>query len=299
MSDNDDQEFQAAFAEAAKARTAGPSDPHDEPAEQIAAEPVQDQGAEQPPQAPEANQPDIWASAPPELRSAFEAERQRANLLEHQRRSDEGRVAAFQRQRDDYARKLNTFANASKQEDLLTYVQSEDWQKQKKEYGDDLGTLFSAVEALAHNHQQTQEQIGTFGQFTAEAAEKRIEDMIASRASDWKNLLSRPDFGPWLESQPPHVQALYEHNQAELRDPEEVLDLVGKFRVHATMAGPAIPTADPAPQPQPIDQKRAVQLDGSRTVQSRQPVITAEEDDFEGHFKQAARKRAQHQSAWR
>lgn len=298
MTDNDDQIFEAAFQEATQGTPADQTDPP-EPDSPQAAETEQDQGADSPPEAPESNQPDIWANAPPELRSAYEAERQRAERLEHQRRSDEGRVATFQRQRDTYRRQLETFTNAATQEDLASYVQSDDWQKAKAEYGDDLNPLFRAVEAMVDVNQKAQDRFSQLDKVQAEAFERSAESYLTERAPDWKDLLSGGDFLPWLQSQPPHVQALYAHNEAELLDPEEVLDLVGKYRAYRFIASPDAPT-EPAPQPQPIDQKRAVQLDGSRTVRSRQPELNGDaSDDFEGYFNQAARQKENERSSLR
>ena len=149
MDDITDQEFEAAFLEASGVAEQ-PAPPSADTAE--AAQTEQDVDADiSPPAQPDTNTPDIWADVPSEAKAAYEAAELKARNLEHRLRSDDGRVARFQRERDEANKALAALNSATQKTDvdLREYIQSEEWQTKKADYGDDLGSLFTAVERLA------------------------------------------------------------------------------------------------------------------------------------------------------
>lgn len=285
MADNDEQEYQAAFREASGDTSAAPitdAAPIDE-AEQ-AAENEQDQGAETPPADPETNPTDMWANAPDDLKAAYQAAIQERDRLEHQRRSDEGRVSRYQRERDAVVQRLAPLVTASKQEDPSAYIKSEDWRKAKEEYGSDLGPLFRAFEAMTEQNSALQQHVGLIAEDRADQYFQQVEAKVTERAPDWPSLMSDPAFPAWAQTQPRYVQEVLSRNMERFVDPDEVTMVFEQFRASRQQNEPTAP----APQPQK-DPKRAVQLDGSRSARTQQPTVMGEVDkSYEGYFHEAA-----------
>lgn len=295
MTDNQTNEFEAAFLEAARgeAELEAPQDTVETDPEAANAE---DQtGADQPPadDPEEANPTDIWLNATPEQRAAFEAAERKAQELEHRQRSDDGRVARFQRDRDIAQRKLETLVAAAQKEgeDLRTLVASDEWQKAKADYGDDLGPVFKALERLTDQSAGVSERFQQMDAEAIEVIEQANFQMLDEKAPDWRNLLSRDDFPAWLQSQPRLYQEAFERNRERLVDPAEALELVGKYRAHVFLTEN---TSQPAKAPEvQLDPRRARQLDGARSVSSRTPVVAdAGGGDFEAEFQRAMKARA-------
>jgi hypothetical protein len=292
LTDTPNDEFEAAFREAtgetAEPDTA-PQDAGQPNSEAAPAEAGTEPGADdKPPLNPEtANQPDIWADATPEQKAAYEAAIEQARDLEHKRRSDDGRLARYQRDRDTAQRKLETLVTAAQKdgEDLKALVVSEEWKRAKADYGDDLGPVFNALERLTDQQAGVSERFQQMDAETIEEIEAANFHTLDERAPDWRDLLSRGDFSTWLEAQPKPWQEAFAQNKERLVDPTSALELVSRFRVHVALAEHQ-PTKEPEFQ---LDSKRARQLDGARSATSRTPVVADPGGgDFDAEFSRAA-----------
>lgn len=281
MDDTEAQEFEAAFKEAIG--EAGETPPEPETTE--AAEPQQEPDAEsQPPKDPAPNQNDIWANAPEELKTAFNALKSDKERLEHRLRSDDGRVSTLQRQRDEARKALAEVTKASEQEDIRAYMESDEWKKVKADYGEDLAPLFKSFERLVDDNQRLSERFTQLDADQAEQQEAENFKTLAEKAPDYVALLQRDDFGPWLTSQPSHIQEAFEQNRKRLVDPFAAADVISRFRAHAY-----IRDRESAPPSQPQrDQKRERQLEGAISTKTRTPVPDKPTDEsFEAFFAEA------------
>lgn len=289
MTDNQDDEFEAAFREATGDTAGADTPPQDKPGTTGEAAPAEDgnePGADiEPPLTSEtADQPDIWANATDEQRAAYQAALEK---LEHKQRSDEGRVARYQRDRDIAQRKLETLVTAAQKdgEDLKALVASEEWQKAKADYGDDLGPVFNALERLTDQQAGVSERFQQMDAETIDTIEADNFQTLDEKAPDWRDLLGREDFPTWLEAQPQPWQDTFARNQKRLVDPTSAIELVSRFRVHVALAEHQS-TKEPEVQ---LDPKRARQLDGNRSASSRTPVVADPGGgDFEAEFNRAA-----------
>jgi hypothetical protein len=309
MADTDDQEFEAAFKEASgESSTATPPDgangaDMDDAAAQAAAEELEDQAkaadpnrqdgaAEQPPANTDTSTPDIWADAPAHLKAAHEAA---VGALEHRLKSDEGRVSSFQRKSDDLRRQLQVLRNVGEQDDLQGYLDSEEYKAKKDEYGADLGPVFKLIEGLAKNNRALTGHTETVAGNAISQVENEVERLLDEAAYDRADLLSDNRFIPWLERQPKFVRELATRNWDAVNDPAELVELCDRFanangiERKFNPEAPANPETSQTAQPHAINRKRDLQLDGSRSMTSRQPLAQpgADEDDFDGAWKEA------------
>lgn len=307
MDDKDEQEYRAAWHEASGEQPAdtdaipdvepGAGD-QDQPAEVAeeagseAAEPDEQAQAagKQPPEQPETNPTDIWTNATPEQKAAFEAASKQAQALEHRLRSDDGRVARFQRERDEARKKLEAVARASEEENIKTYLNSDEFRKVRADYGDEMGPVFNLLEKLADRQERADANFGQINNAREEEAERKAFETLGKAAPDWEAMLGSPDFSPWLAAQPTLFQQAIEENRERLVDPQSVAAVVSRFRVHQHLQNQQ--QAQPASQPQ-LDQRREKQLEGARSTKTRQPVVAASaDDDYAAFFQQATAKLA-------
>lgn len=318
MPDTDDQEFEAAWklasgddsapitpvpandgnasadaaAEAAAEANGQPGDGAE------AADPNRQDGAavEQPPANTDTTAPDIWADAPEHLKAAHEAA---IAKFEHRIKSDEGRVSGFQRRSDELRRQVAVLRTTSEQEDLKTYLDSEEYKKSKDEYGADLGPIFQLIEGLAKNTTTNAQQIGQVTTTAASQIEADVEALLDEVAPDRVDLISDPKFSPWLDTQPAFVKRLAANNWDRVVDPAEIVELCNRFRSAHGIEMPEIASErkdGAATRPTETSRKRELQLEGSKATTSRQQIANpgVEDDDFEGAWKEAAaaKKRA-------
>lgn len=285
-------EFEAAFREIsgneAEPDKAPPNEAENDAA--ASAEPDNAGADDAPVNDPQPANPDIWTNATPEQLAAYEAATKRAQDLEHRQRSEEGRVSRYQRDRDKMQRKIETLVSAATRdgEELRAFMGSNEWQKAKSDYGDDLAPLFNLVEKLTDHSAASSERWQQLDTETIDTIETDNFGVLDERAPDWRDLLGRNDFPAWLQSQPKPWQDAFALNSERLVDPTSALELVSRFRVHVALK--EMP-ADPTPQTQQ-DPRRSRQLDGARTATSRTPVVAdAGGGDFDAEFDRFAKAR--------
>lgn len=292
MGKEDDDIDAALWAEATGETPAPVEDPQDEAAkaadadaEDGAAETPQDEAAPEPPNTDPETTPtiDLWANATPEQLAAYEAEANARKALEHRIRSDEGRVARFQRERDEARKKAAVVDNLAQQEDLEAYLASEEWTKTKAEYGDDLAPVFKLTEQLAARNKTIEQRFSQFEEDRAVDAAQSYEEWLEEQAPDRVQLFSSPSFIPWLNTQPDTVRAMAEKNWDTVVDPAEVKALCDLYRPIAGISQPEAKPHDNA-----TDRRREVQLQGSRSVTSRAPILAGpDENDEDAAWREA------------
>lgn len=294
MDDKEQQEYEAAFAEATDTQAGKDSPPAiEEPGEEAADPDADEAGADTPPEESETNPNDeIDWSDPEAAKAAYEAATQERDKLDHQLRSDAGRVTRYQRDRDEAMGKIRLLTDAAKHDNLRGIIDSDEWKTAKETYGDDeFGVILRAIEASVEDGKATQERFAQMGEDELRGFVADNVETLNKSDPEWLNLLTHEQFDSWLEQQPSHVRRLHENNREVLVDPDEVLDLVGKFRSHMGTHQPARqqdnPPANEPPQ-QPTDQRRAAQLEGSRSAKARTPGVNGQGgDDYEQHFRRA------------
>lgn len=252
-------------------------------AEDRAADTPQDEAAPEPPNtAPETTPTiDLWANATPEQIAAYEAAETARKALEHRVRSDEGRVARFQRERDEARKRAAVVDNLAQQEDLEAYLASEEWNKTKAEYGDDLAPVFKLTEQLAARNKGFEQRFSQIEEDRAVQAAQSYEEWLEVEARDRVQLFSSPSFIPWLNNQPASIREMAERNWDTVVDPAEVKALADLYR-------PIAGISQPKPQDNATDRRREVQLQGSRSATSRSPILAGpDENDEDAAWKEA------------
>jgi hypothetical protein len=266
-------EISTAEGEAAKPLPA--ADPHafaekpesgnDEPSEDAAAEVAAAEKTEA---------PDIWASAPPDLKAAHDAQvtALQSATTEHARRSIEGRIAA-------YTRRLQERTEAAAQQP----------KPQEEEATDPLAELASEYPEIATPLQQKlaplAEKISRFDaleqsrQAAADAqmdAElKANEGLLEQQHPGWNKYLKQygAAFGEWIVDQPLYYRQAFVTNKEAIIDPYSAIDTIAAFKSFVAQntqpAAQAAPNGRPAAAPQNgLNTRRAAQLAGTATPSS-------------------------------
>lgn len=237
-----------------------------------------------PPAAKESND-DIWASADPKLREAFEAERNKAVRTEQQLRTQDGRLSSAMRQlnqlKQQLAPKRDAEGAANEGEEAKT---KEERRKQlREEYPDvaapildDLAELQETVKALtATTHTSLENE--------ASSLVEREEQRLLERHPDWgeygQHGKSNKEFVDWVMRQPQGVIDMVERNGSAIVDSAEVSLVLDLFKRETGK------TTDQA-QRDAVARRRENQLEAGRNPANRQPAVASgSEDDFSSEWK--------------
>lgn len=220
---------------------------------------------------------DIWSSAPPELKAAFEEERRARTNLEHAIRSDRGRLSAMQKKLDELSRSSPNSAHQPVKGESAN-DRTERLQKLAEEYPEVAQPLLDEMDALRNtvtslqSVEQEREQ-----RFVAEQ-----EQVLATEHADWQQVLSTngATFAAWLDDQPKAVRDAAQANANRIVDARAAADVVGRFKQFIGITGQQQQAAQPAtPQPS-LSDKRQRQLAASATPRGvRRPVASGIPED--------------------
>jgi hypothetical protein len=248
-----------------------PADEADTEARDAAPAASQDAAGEQ--QAPS----DIWSSAPPELKAAFEEERRARTNLEHAIRSDRGRLSAMQKKLDELSRSSPNPAHQPVRGETAA-DRSERLQKLAEEYPEVAQPLLDEMDALRNtvtSLQSVEEE--RLQRFLAEQ-----EQALATEHADWQPVLANngATFAAWLEDQPKAVRDAAQANANRIVDARAAADVVSRFKQFIGIAGQQQqPAAAGNPQPS-LSDKRQRQLAASATPRGvRRPVASGIPED--------------------
>ncbi|MEO1169928.1 MAG: hypothetical protein AAFW97_14580 [Pseudomonadota bacterium] len=254
-----------------------------------------DEGQEASDEAPSAEASDDafdWNSADPRAKEEFER-------VQHQARSDAGRVAQLQRRMNDLERQAS--ANEAQGEDqtdvigqLKTLIESEEYKRAQADYGDELRPLFQTQEQLLAALEASQNQVKSVGERLEETAQRetiqRYEEALSSveeAHSDWVEQLGSDDFLPWLNEQPRYVQNMFHDNNEAITDAPAAIELIDRFKAHKGVKPAA--EEQPSKEATATDARRRKQLEAGQKVETKGPPVTSQipEDDYDAHFANA------------
>ena len=227
-------------------------------------------------------QNDIWAAAPPELRSAFEAEARKRAEFEHRLRSDTGRIAALQRQIEDL-RKGGTApgpAAGATQADAEpnSVLASDKWKALKQEYpevAEPFEAILAEMEGRIHRHEKELSAIGTDRR---QAAQDEQQTVVTQVHGDYVGFIrgNLEQFQAWREAQPRYVQEAIQRNWDGVVDGYEMADVIARFK--SSLGGNS---GSPGQEPpgkgtsQPLADRRKRQLESSASPRSRGPSVAS------------------------
>jgi hypothetical protein len=230
---------------------------------------------------------DIWATAPPELRAAFEAERIRAAALEHADRSNRGRISTLQRQ-------VNASATGAPPSDaprgaakVRAMLDSDSVKNAVSDYGEANAPLVEVMQAQ-------QEILERFEARDNEIEQARTETYLTDQAAkvmsdhpDYNSIAKSTAFRDWYVAAPEGVRSMIERNAARIVDGPEVSSVVRLFKAETGISQTSTGSGRSS-----TDTIRARQLAGSRSVVNRGPGSSAAvPNEYDAAFDHFAAKR--------
>lgn len=270
-----------------------------------------DEGGDKPTgQAAEGEEKDIWAEAPEPLRSAFEAERQRADRAEHGRRSAEGRSATLTRrleamiagEGDPPPGERGSEAPASRQppaddsaQDQLTQ-QLETLKVDYPEFAPIADAMTRLVEQRQQDRttiQQLRQGLQTIGEDRLHTVSAEQEQVVLDKHPDFSDIADSDEFVSWAKTQPEFVQAGIIANAEQVVDGEGVVWILDRYKADrgiesgkdgGSAAGQEEPgKTKPAPDPIRTIQRRSAtgtpRSSAGAAVPEQERSTTETEDD--------------------
>lgn len=305
---DDDSAFAAAFAEFAGAgEGASTPDPPDTAGEAAALEnkPWGNNEQKSIDTSASAAVPSGTTNAAPAARPAEdEAARARIAELEHQRRSDQGRLLVLQRRLQEY-RAASPEAAHETQGRQTGGMDNTGAARQQPPGGDPLAALMETypevgrpvADVLQTLRQQNAALTGRLAELDAREADAllaRNGDALSHAHPDWQQAVTHPAFTQWLGNQPAYVQQAAQRNGEWIVDPAEAGDIIGRFKAAFAASQPAQATQTPTPTghqtaamgvPATLAARRARQLDAGASVRSRAPgPAGGPPDDYDAAF---------------
>ena len=230
-------------AEAAETAALKPAEVPEEP------EPAAEPAAED--EAPE----DPWARAPEDLRKQYEdVDRERRELLQY-RKSNDGRVAALQREinklKEAPPKAAEPQPPEEKAEDPLALLE-----RLKEDYPEIGQTIAPAILHLS-------EQLKTAEEKDAARYARLQEQYLADAHPDWAEVTSgnADAFVAWVDQQSENRRRQIEENAKAIMDGRVAASIISDFKAHLKTLEPE--PAKPAPPKPSQSDKRARQLQGA------------------------------------
>lgn len=216
-----DADEDAAWAEVIAEAEGSPSTAGDEPPAGEGDEP-----------GPSNEAPDIWADAPEALRSAFDAERQRADQAEHARRSAEGRLNTamhrLSRVTGTHERPRSSSQPTPTDTDALAQL--------REDYPEIAGPVAQLIEGLQAEVRTLREQTDVIGQERHLAAAEEAERALTERHPDFEALAGSTDFETWLSGQSRAVQAVAFENAEAIVNADDAAFILDKYKAERGIA---------------------------------------------------------------
>lgn len=303
-----EEEFDAAWAEAKEltrdpaeaasgsSETGSPSDAVEEPA------PAQGAAAETPvaaEEAPAGEPQDIWASADPRLRQAYEEFVRDAEL---RIQTFKGRQSAADREAEKLRQQLASLQQGRQQQqpDAGGGNQAEASpppdavSRLRAEYPEVAGPLLDLIESQRAELQKLQQSAGSYEQDRAQAEERRQVEILARDAPDWQQVVTDDRFTGWLQGKPTAIREAFERNREKWVDGADAALVVNLFRSEIGSGQQRqAPPATPAPMAT-LDQRRSRQIAAGRDAGRTGPAATSsppDDNDIDGwhaHYKRQA-----------
>lgn len=234
--------------------------------------------------APAETPTDIWATAPAELREAFERERAQ---YEQRLSSTKGRLSAADRELARLRRESGATPGGQQgaqpgNQPKPNPFDSDQVKQLREEYGEVAGPILDIVMAQADEIAALRAPVAQVTQDRATQAWQSEISVFTEAHPDWETYVSDDRYPKWLEAQPKAVQDAAQR-AINVEDGQEAAWLLTQFKQSLGAPAPA-PAPEPSPAPQPRhDPKRARQLAAGRDGGgSALPVQSGVPDDFDG-----------------
>lgn len=220
-----------------------------------------------------AAEPDLWASAPPELRQAYEAAQRRAQELEHYVKSNEGRVASYQRQYEDLRKQLQPQAKAPTP---LPDIRNSGLAKIAEEYPEIGGPLTEILSPIVEELKEHRQARAADEISRRDAALGAAEAALKQQHPDFVEVIAgnRATFDQWLGAQPRPIREAYARNEEGIVDPEEAGFVVGLFKQHIGVSSGREPPA-PAGRSQQLADRRQRLLESAESPRTKAPAVAS------------------------
>lgn len=265
---------------------------------------------------------DPYAGWPEEAKSKVLELQENQKKMEHEAKSDRGRISAFQNLLTNTREELNEAIKAkdspSKQDITDAMGTDEDWENFTEEYPEIAKIIDKRMEATNKRIETVMDTHGkkidnTLQPVIEREADNAMEeayDVVAKEYPTWQDAVKEQAYSDWIVTQPAGVQ-----NLAESADPADASALIGLFDTHRIANGLDSLKAQPEKsgdtdhesgsvvekEASELEKRRQLQLESGATVESKAakigPNAESGEDEFERAFNAyAARKEAKRQA---
>ena len=186
---------------------------------------------------------DIWAEAPSELQSAFAAEKARADRLEHEARSNRGRVAALEGRLDSLIGGTEQKAGAGRKTPSESdfgpdkVFGTDEWKTMREEFADiaepiekSLAPVFDELAKVQAENRKLSNGMQTIGQDRTRTRAIALEDEVRAEHADYDDIINSDDFASWLQASPTYIQEGVQRNGKMIVDPAEAIDIFNRFK---------------------------------------------------------------------
>lgn len=224
---------------------------------------------------------DIWATATPAQRAAFEAAQAQVKSVEHAHKSDRGRLSSLQRELNELRnRQPGDAGKPGKGKGAEALLDDEEWKTFVKEYPEVAAPLAKLVSKLELTVADTKKVTDAIREDRRQADLDARVKALDAKAPDWRDVVADQDaYGAWLQSQPRHIQEAAARNADEIVDADEAADVIGRFKAYrSSQAGSNAPANGPEAggnadtgKTVSLSGKRQRQLDASSSARSGGP----------------------------
>lgn len=266
-----------AAEDAAKAGKEAPEKPADI---QVTAEAPE--GTEAAPAAPQAPAVDIWATATPEQKAAYEALAAERTKFEQKARDSGARVAAHQRKLDKLYKQIQPNANDGAAARLQQARQT--LTARESDYPEIINPVAQVLDAVNENLSQ----LSAAEQRRREAAQAEMAEIVREETErlaelhpDWEDVLNKhggQQFAAWVEDQPRRFRDAFVRNANAIVDSASVAEFMSAYKAHLGIVPANAPAAPPPANPpnNTLTERRERQLaaTASPTTSTRRPTVS-------------------------
>jgi hypothetical protein len=241
---------------------------------------------------------DVWASAPAELREAFQAEREARVKAQNHNRTQNSRLSQLTARLHEIeaagAHNRAPGAEAPEGGDGEGKSREDRIKAMREEYPDLAAPLLDEMDRLRQEMSGYSSRAVADEKARFDAHLDQQEALLLEEHPDWQTATATPEWAKWLREQPPYVQQGIARNGSGIVDATEAADILTRFKA-ATNA--------PDPRREAHEERRRQQLEGGRTGTVRTPATPAGDgaDDYQTEWQRlrAQEKRRQSQGSGR
>lgn len=224
--------------------------------------------------------PDIWASAPPELKAAYDALKGEKTKIENDHKAVSGRVSAYQRKYEQLAKAAQP---VKKDETVSPTKAIEALMTDYPEIAGPLKEALGAIEGKLDNLDNAQESLRKDAETELLTLIDDETARLEEKHPDWLETLKANGtaFAAWVEDQPRRIREMAYRNADAIVDADETAEVVSQFKTF--LGKPATPETrtEPKNPTTPLSDRRERQLaaTSSPTKQGGRPVVSGIPED--------------------